>query len=132
MQYFVIAGRVIFGGWFIYAGLNHWLDFTPQPYGQNEVSIQLTTVLIESGLFDYVKAVEAITGVLILVGIFTPLALIAVLPVSAVVAYFNLVLEGNGPVNWVAGTLVLGINLLLILAYIDSYRPLLHWRDPRS
>lgn len=128
MKYLVMAGRMIFGGWFVYAGLNHWFHFTPQPYGQNPVSIELTTVLIESGLFDWVKAVEAITGLLILIGAFVPLALVAVLPVSVVVAYFNLVLEHNGVVNYVAGTLVLGLNLLLMLAYLDSYRPLLRWR----
>jgi hypothetical protein len=57
-----------------------------------------------------------------------PLALVAALPVSVVVAYFNLVLEHNGVVNYVAGTLVLGINLLLMLGYRESYRPLLRWR----
>lgn len=121
---------MIFGGWFVYAGLNHWFGFTPQPYGQDPVSIEFTTVLIESGLFDFVKAIEAITGLLILLNVFVPLALLVALPVSVVVAYFNLVLERNGVVNYVAGTLVLGINLLLILAYLESYRPLLRWKQP--
>jgi uncharacterized membrane protein YphA (DoxX/SURF4 family) len=129
MKYLVIAGRMIFGGWMVYAGLNHWFHFTPQPFGQNPVSIELTTVLIESGLFDLVKAMETITGVLVLMGVFVPLALVAALPISVVVAYFNLVLEHNGVVNYVAGTLVLGINLLLMLAYVDSYRPLLKWKQ---
>jgi uncharacterized membrane protein YphA (DoxX/SURF4 family) len=112
----------------VYAGLNHWFHFTPQPFGQSPISIEFTTVLIESGLFDLVKATETITGALILMGLFVPLALVAALPVSVVVAYFNLVLEHNGVVNYVAGTLVLGINLLLMLAYVNSYRPLLRWR----
>jgi uncharacterized membrane protein YphA (DoxX/SURF4 family) len=130
MKYLVIAGRMIFGGWMVYAGLNHWFHFTPQPFGQNPVSIEFTTVLIESGLFDLVKAMETITGALVLMGVFVPLALVAALPISVVVAYFNLVLEHNGVVNYVAGTLVLGINLLLMLAYVDSYRPLLRWKQP--
>ena len=128
VNYLIIAGRMILGGWFVYAGLNHWFHFTPQPYGQNPASIALTTALIESGLFDLVKAVEAITGLLVLVGVFVPLALLAALPVSVVVAYFNLIMEHNGVVNYVAGTLVLGINLLLMLAYLDRYRPVLRWR----
>jgi uncharacterized membrane protein YphA (DoxX/SURF4 family) len=114
----------------VYAGLNHWFHFTPQPFGQNPVSIELTTALIESGLFDVVKAMETITGALVLMGLFVPLALVAALPISVVVAYFNLVLEHNGVVNYVAGTLVLGINLLLMLAYVNSYRPLLKWKQP--
>jgi len=130
MKYLVIAGRMIFGGWMVYAGLNHWFHFTPQPYGQNPISIEFTTALIESGLFDVVKAMETITGLLVVTGSYVPLALVAALPVSVVVAYFNLVLEHNGVVNYVAGTLVLGINLLLMLAYLDSYRPLLRWRQP--
>ena len=132
MKYLVLAGRIIFGGWFIYAGLNHWFAFTPQPYGQHAVSIQLTTALIQSGLFDWVKAVETITGLLILIGVFTPLALVVVAPVSVVIGYFNLVLEHNGAVNYVAGVLVLGINAFLLLAYLDSYRPLLRWRQPAA
>ena len=130
MKYLVIAGRMIFGGWMVYAGLNHWFHFTPQPYGQNPISIEFTTALIESGLFDVVKAMETITGLLVVIGAYVPLALVAALPVSVVVAYFNLVLEHNGVVNYVAGTLVLGINLLLMLAYVDSYRPLLRWKQP--
>ena len=59
-----------------------------------------------------------------------PLALVAALPVSVNVAYFNLVLEHNGVINYVAGTLVLGINLLLMLGYVDSYRSLLRLRQP--
>jgi hypothetical protein len=46
------------------------------------------------------------------------------------VAYFNLVLEHNGVINYVAGTLVLGLNLLLMLAYVKSYGPLLRVRQP--
>ena len=130
MKYVVLAGRIIFGGWFIYAGLNHWLHFTPQPYGEHDVSVQLTAALIQSGLFDLVKAVEAIAGLLILTGVFTPLALVVVSPVSVCVGYFNLVLEHNGAVNYVAGGHVLGINALLLLAYLDSYRPLLRWHQP--
>jgi uncharacterized membrane protein YphA (DoxX/SURF4 family) len=130
MKYLVIAGRMIFGGWMIYAGLNHWFHFTPQPFGQNPLSIALTTGLIESGVFDLVKATEFVTGVLVVIGAFVPLALVAALPVSVNVAYFNLVLEHNGVVNYVAGTLVLGLNLLLMLAYRESYRPLLRWKQP--
>lgn len=129
MKYLVLAGRMIFGGWFIYAGLNHWFAFTPQPYGQHQISIEFTTALIQSGLFDLVKATEAITGLLILTGIFTPLALVVVAPVSICIGYFNLVLEHNGAVNYVAGVLVLGINAFLLLAYLDCYRPLLRWHQ---
>jgi len=128
MKYLIIAGRMIFGGWFVYAGLNHWLHFTPQPFGQNPVSIEFTTVLIESGLFDLVKAIEAITGLFVLIGVFVPLALLVALPISVVVAYFNLVLELNGIVNYLAGGLVLGINALLMFAYLEKYRSVLKWR----
>ena len=130
MKYLIIAGRMIFGGWMVYAGLNHWFHFTPQPYGQNPLSIELTTALIQSGVFDMVKATEFVTGVLVLTGAYVPLALVAALPVSVNVAYFNLVLEHNGVINYVAGTLVLGINLLLMLGYVDSYRSLLRLRQP--
>ena len=128
MKYLIIAGRMIFGGWFVYAGLNHWFHFTPQPFGQNPVSIELTTVLIESGLFDWVKAIEAITGLFVLIGVFVPLALLVALPISVVVAYFNLVLELNGIVNYLAGGLVLGINALLMVAYLENYRSVLKSR----
>jgi uncharacterized membrane protein YphA (DoxX/SURF4 family) len=130
MKYLVIAGRMMFGGWMVYAGLNHWFHFTPQPYGQNPLSIELTSALIESGVFNLVKATEFIAGVLVLTGAYVPLALVAALPVSVNVAYFNLVLEHNGVINYVAGTLVLGLNLLLMLAYVKSYGPLLRVRQP--
>ena len=129
MKYLVLIGRLIFGGWFVVNGLNHWFNFFPQPMGQTHLGNELVVALLHSHLFDVVKGIEAVAGVMILANRFTPLALNACLPISVVIFYWNVVLEGQ-PAGWIAGCLTLGINALLMLAYFPSYRSVLAWKAP--
>ena len=129
MNSLVMAGRLVFGLWFALNGLNHWCAFVPQPMGVQHVSTELIVALLDSGLFSLVKGIEVIVGVLILTNRFTPLALIAALPISIVIAYWNIILE-HAPGNHIAGALTLGINALLMLAYIEYYLPMLRFRSP--
>ncbi len=128
MKYLVLIGRLIFGGWFVVNGLNHWFNFFPQPMGQSHLGLELVTALIDSHLFDVVKAIEAVAGVLILINRFTPLALNACLPISVVIFYWNVILEGN-QAGLIAGSVTLGLNALLMLAYLPAYTSVLAWRS---
>jgi len=127
MKYLVLVGRLIFGGWFLVNGLNHWFAFFPQPMGTSALGNELVKALIDSHLFDVVKAIEAVAGAFILIGRLAPLALMATLPLSVVIFYWNVVLERT-PIESAFGIATLALNGLLMFAYLDAYRPMLAWR----
>jgi uncharacterized membrane protein YphA (DoxX/SURF4 family) len=122
MKYAVWFVRLLFASWMIPAGVNHFIPIFPQPMGSQPLSQELISALIDSGLFDLVKAVELIAGVCVLIGFYAPLALLVCMPVSFCVFYWDAPLEGWGSRAALFGYSVLVCNVLLCLAYSRSYR----------
>ena len=60
------AAQFFFGGWFLAHGLNHWLEFFPRPSGSSPISKELIGALNHSGIFIIVKALEVVTGAMLL------------------------------------------------------------------
>jgi uncharacterized membrane protein YphA (DoxX/SURF4 family) len=121
MKYAVWLVRLIFGGWMVPAGLNHFLPLFPQPQGTG-LSGEVFQALFASHLFDMVKAVELLAGICVLTGVFTPLALVVCMPVSFCVFWWDNPLSGWGSPANPYGQAVLFCNLVLCLAYWNSYR----------
>jgi hypothetical protein len=124
MKYAVWFVRLIFAAWMIPAGLNHFLPLFPQPMGSQPLSMELIVALLDSHLFDLVKAVELIAGVGVLFGFYTPLALLICMPISFGVFYWDAPLEGWGSRAAIFGYAVLLCNILLLLPYQKYYRPM--------
>lgn len=122
MKYAVWFVRLLFASWMIPAGVNHFFPIFPQPMGSQPLSQELISALIDSGLFDIVKAVELIAGICVLIGFYAPLALLVCMPVSFCVFYWDAPLEGWGSRAALFGYAVLLCNVLLCLAYSKSYR----------
>lgn len=128
MKYAVWFVRLLFAAWMITAGLNHFVSLFPQPMGTQPLSMELIVALLDSHLFDLVKAVELIAGIGLLFGFYTPLALLICMPISFGVFYWDAPLEGWGSVAAIFGYSVLLSNVLLLLAYHRYYRPMLTLR----
>lgn len=122
MRHAVWLVRLIYAAWMIPAGLNHFIQLYPQPLGNQPLSIEVFSALIESGLFTLVKAVELLAGLCLLFGYRVPLVLLMVLPVSFTVWYWDTELQGWWSVSAVYGWAVISCNVFLCLAYIRSYR----------
>jgi uncharacterized membrane protein YphA (DoxX/SURF4 family) len=122
MKYALLFVRLVFASWMIPAGLNHFVPLFPQPMGSKPLSHELIVALLDSHLFDIVKAVELIAGISALTGFYTPLALIVCMPVSFCVFFWDAPLEGWGSRAALFGYAALLCNVLLCLAYIKSYR----------
>lgn len=122
MKYTVWFVRLVFAAWMIPAGLNHFIPLFPQPMGSQPLSQELIAALIDSHLFDLVKAVELIAGLCVLFGFYTPLALLICLPVSFGVFYWDAPLEGWGSPAALFGYATLFCNVVLCLAYFKNYR----------
>lgn len=133
MKYPVWFVRLVFGAWMVPAGLNHFYSLFPQPMGSKPLSHELIVALLNSHLFDIVKAVELIAGICVLTGFYAPLALVVCMPVSFCVFYWDTPLEGWGSGASLFGESVLLCNCLLCLAYIKSYHSMFVLRaKPRA
>jgi hypothetical protein len=125
MKYAIWFVRLVFAAWFIPAGLNHFIPLFPQPMGNMPLSQELISALIDSHLFDLVKAVELIAGISVLTGWYMPLMLVVCMPVSFSVWYWDTPLQGWGSVSAFYGWAALGTNALLCLACLGNYRAML-------
>jgi uncharacterized membrane protein YphA (DoxX/SURF4 family)/uncharacterized membrane protein YhaH (DUF805 family) len=121
MRYSVWFVRLLFAAWMIPAGVNHFVRIFPQPMGSQPLSHELIVALIDSHLFDIVKAVELVAGLGVLIGLHAPLAVLICLPVSFCVFYWDAPLEGWGSRAALFGYSALIANLLLCIAYVRSY-----------
>jgi uncharacterized membrane protein YphA (DoxX/SURF4 family) len=124
MKYVIWFVRFWYAAWMIPAGLEHFYHIYPQP-GANSthpLAAQMLTALLHTHLFDLVKAVELITGVAVLFGFFTPLALLACMPVAFCVFWWDAPLSEWSRGSVIAGARVLGSNVLLGVAYIASFQ----------
>lgn len=128
MKYPIWFFRLVFAAWMIPAGLNHFVQIFPQPMGTQPLSMELVSALIDSHLFDLVKAVELLAGIGVLFGIYTPLCLLICLPVSFGVFYWDAPLEGWGSGAAIFGYSTLFCNVVLCLAYYRSYLSMFAFR----
>jgi uncharacterized membrane protein YphA (DoxX/SURF4 family) len=129
MKYGVWLVRLVFASWMIPAGVNHYVRLFPQPMGSQPLSHELIVALIDSNIFDVVKTVELLAGVMVLVGSFTPLGLLLCMPVSFCVFWWDAPLEGFGSRAALFGYSVLGCNLILCLAHARSYKAMFALRS---
>jgi uncharacterized membrane protein YphA (DoxX/SURF4 family) len=125
MKNALLAARVILGAWLLVNGLNHFfLHLYAEPAGTQPLAVQLMTSLVHSRLFDVAMAVQVVGGAFILAGIFLPVALCVVMPVSVCAAFWAVILE-HEPVIALLAVVLVALNGLLMLAYIDYYKGML-------
>jgi uncharacterized membrane protein YhaH (DUF805 family) len=122
MKPLVLAARLVFGAWMLANGVNYFfVALYPGPTGHEPLAAQLMAALVHSRLIDVAMVIQLVTGALILAGVFVPLALCVVMPISVCALYWSLVLE-HRPLGAVLSIAAFGLNGLLMLAYIDHYR----------
>jgi uncharacterized membrane protein YhaH (DUF805 family) len=121
MKPLILVGRLIFGAWMLINGANYFfVSLYPQPTGHEPLAVQLMAALVHSRLLDVAMTIQLVTGVLILVGFFVPVALCVVMPISVCAAYWSVILD-HQPLGAVLALTALALNGLLMLAYIDYY-----------
>ncbi|AXV17525.1 DoxX family protein (plasmid) [Neorhizobium sp. SOG26] len=130
-------GRLYLGGWMLTSGTSYWLTqaglptIFPQPVGNTPLSSQMLVTMIEVGLFDIVKTLEIVCGLMLIFNRFVPLGLVIAMPISAVVWYNAIVLNGRydrlfSPTYM--GVMCFYLSIVLMLAYLRFYAPLLTWK----
>jgi putative oxidoreductase len=124
--------RYLFGFNFLINGITWWWKIMPYPTRHDPPNIhtpQFVQAMIDTGfLFDGIKVVEVVAGVALLANLYVPLALVVAFPVTVAAWAVDVGLLGSSVRAQVLGWSVLLMNTFLMLAYIDSYSPLLRVR----
>ena len=109
--------------WVIYFvfGLNFFLNFLPMPPQTGGPSETFLTGLFQSGyFFPFLKGIEVLLGAALLVGVFVPLALVLLMPISFNILLFHVFLTDNA----VMSIVIVALQLYLAWAYRDYFKPL--------
>ncbi len=122
MKIITIILRVLLGAPFLIFGLNKFFGFIEMPPMEGEAG-QFMGLLFQSGYLHVVGLVEVVCGALILVGLFTPLALVVLMPVCINILLFHLLLAGGSGIE--LGLILTILNVVLMVLYLPRYLPLL-------
>jgi uncharacterized membrane protein YhaH (DUF805 family)/uncharacterized membrane protein YphA (DoxX/SURF4 family) len=124
MKYAVWLVRLWYAAWMIPAGLEHFIHIFPQPgyYTTVPRAHEMLFALLDSHLFDGVKAVELLTGIAVLLGFFTPLMLLVCMPVAFCVFWWDAPIMNWNYGSMMAGGRVLASDILLCVAFFSCYR----------
>lgn len=115
----VHAIRILLGVFLFLNGMNMWLGILPISSPTSGPAFDLMNGLVLSGLFEYVKIIEIVTGLLLMFNIFVPLALALMAPLVFVIAYTDFILLGtpNAIAFGVAMVVLWGIPTWAYLPY---------------
>jgi uncharacterized membrane protein YphA (DoxX/SURF4 family) len=121
----IIAARVLLGLAFFVLGLNGFLRFIPQPPMSGPPAEFLGAMIATGYLFALVKGTEVVCGLLLLAGLFVPLALTLLAPVLVNIVAFHVFLE---PAALPIPLLLLALELYLAWSYRAAFQPMLRPR----
>lgn len=129
MKAAVTALRLLFGLHFLVNGLNFFFHFITIPPPHSGLATEVMHAFIDTGMFGIAKTVEVTTGIALLANRFVPTALVIAFPVSVVIGYVDVLLIGTWFGGWVLGGGTVLLNAVLLLAYLNYYKPFLVFRS---
>ena len=108
-------------------GLNGFLHFIPEPKTpMPEGAVAFAGALMNTGyMFPLVMGTQLLTGVLLLINRFVPLALALLAPILVGIITFHIFLA---PTTIAPAIVVVVLELYLAWAYRNAYRPMLAMR----
>ncbi len=120
MKIAVLIARILLGLIYVVFGLNFFLHFIPSPPPTNDAAGAFSGGLYGSGyFFQYMKVLEIVGGLFILINRFTAFFLLVLLPISLNIFLFHAILAPAGaPMG--AGVIIL--NVFLCVAYFKYYK----------
>ena len=128
-KYVIVLLQFFFGTHALVSGLNWFFEFFPNRIPVDPLGHAFVSAMIDTGLFDVIKVVEALVGLSLLTRRFVPLALVMELPIS--ITIFGLAMVGPTERSVISGPRELLLNLFLMAAYAEYYLPLLRsWSSP--
>ena len=130
MRVLFIAARLLLGLMFTVFGLNgflHFLHMKGEP--MSPLALQYMGAIGQSHMLQAAFAVQLLTGLLLLAGLFVPLALVLLGPVIANILLFHATMAPKGIVN---GLTAFVLWLVVFFSVRDSFAPLFRPRAARQ
>lgn len=121
--------RILLGLMVLIFGLNKFLQFMPMP-PMPEAASEFMGALVKSGyLMEAVAIVEIVTGLMLLLNRFKPLALVILFPVLLNAFWFHLFLDPAG----IGGAFIaMAMNHFLFFANKESYKSILKFKETQN
>jgi uncharacterized membrane protein YphA (DoxX/SURF4 family) len=118
--------RVLLGLGFTIFGLNGFLNFIPPPKEpMPEKAMAFASAMMNTGyMFKLVAGTQLVAGVLLLLNLFVPLALVLLMPIFVNIIAFHLFLA-PAPSGFAPGIILLIMELYLAWVYRKAYMPML-------
>ena len=115
--------RIFLGGIFVISGFNGFFHFIPIT-SMSTSPLGFISPMISSGDFFYViRFFEAVLGLMILAGMFMPIALIMLFPITMNLFMFHMT-AGLGGIPM--SLMLLFANVYMIYAHREHYMPMIH------
>lgn len=125
MDKICLAARMLLGLMFLVFGLNGFFEFMEMPEMPDPAG-ELLEALDEAGyFFPFLKTVETLSGLLLLIGLFVPLALLMLAPVVLNIILFHIFLAPGGILF---GLIALVLGVLVAWCYRSSFSGVLQAR----
>jgi len=119
--------RMDFGAHTLLSGADYFLKVFPQPPIDASAAGPFVREMSRIGMYDLIKVVEVVAGLMIVLNLFTPLALILEFPITVSIFWLSVVVVGAGrPVF--TGWRELFFNAILLAAYAGYFLPMLDLR----
>lgn len=121
MKTVVLVSRMLLGVIFFVFGLNAFFPFIPVPPLQGMAG-NFVGALVQSGyFFPFLKTLETVGGLLLILGLFMPMVLVVLFPITLNIMLFHLFLGLEGmPI----AILMLLAHLMLLYAHKNYYKGL--------
>lgn len=105
MKIATIIARILLGLVFTFFGSNFFFHFVPMPQPPPGPVADFIKVFMTSGFFNVIFAIQLLSGLLLLIGKFVPLALIMLAAMIFNILTFHILIDpaGIGPGLFVAG-----------------------------
>jgi putative oxidoreductase len=125
MQKIKTPARYIFGLLWLIFGLNFFFQFFQVPPPSEKAGALLGALFQTGYFFPFVKITEVLVGIALLTNLFVPLALIIIAPISINIFLIHLLLDPGGAL---IGVVIVLLNLILGIAYLDHFKAILKMR----
>jgi putative oxidoreductase len=122
MKIVTIIARLLLGLGFVVFGSNAFLHFIPMPPIPQTLAGDFTRVFINSGYATVIGVLQLISGLLLLIGRFVPLALTILGAIIFNILVFHALMAPEG---FPPGIVVTILELFLVWRYREAFIPLL-------
>ena len=114
----VLVARILLGLIFLAFGINYFIPFLPPPEPSEAGGAFLGALLATGYLFPFMKIVDILCGILLLIGRWVPLALTLLAPIIINIVLYHVFLDSAG---LVMATVILALEIFLVWSYRGSF-----------